>query len=291
MEIDNFDLIRSHLDFVDTKLDRYVVHILRRPKDLTPEYKNALGANESQRLIKTYYVDSVKYLDRKREAIKELCRANNARAYIIVQPKDNFECLLNLGQKILKTIQNKNYSVKPEHLIRQAYCECHKSRKKQWILDLDRNEMVETWVQNNYGGKVLCRREWTVSKVVELVKEELREIEKHNAKKKKKSKEKNCANSGKKLEDEVYVVPTKNGWHIVTPPFNLESARSKCGLLYEGVQKRTVDLKEYTLKPGDFGYAGSPGLDTKYREEKKDVVGWLHKDGMTILWMATEDDK
>jgi len=145
--------------------------------------------------------------------------------------------------------------------------------------------MAEIWVQVNYGGKVLCRREWTVDKVVELVKEELREIEKYNAKKKKKkSKEKSCTNSGKKLEDEVYVVQTKNGWHVVTPPFNLESARSKCSLLYEGVQKRTVDLKEYTLKPGDFGYVGSPGLDTKYREEKKDIVGWLHKDGMTLLF-------
>ena len=47
MEIDNFDIVRSHLDFIDTKLDRYVVHILRRPKDISPEMKNALGANES----------------------------------------------------------------------------------------------------------------------------------------------------------------------------------------------------------------------------------------------------
>ena len=141
MTIDNFDIIRKHLDFIDTKLDRYVVHILRRPKDISPEMKNALGANESQRLIKTYYIDSLEYFDKKREAIKELCRANNARAYIIVQPKDNFECLLNLGKKIFDTIQNKNYSVKPEHLIRQAYCEWHKSRKKVWILDLDDEEI------------------------------------------------------------------------------------------------------------------------------------------------------
>lgn len=35
MEIDNFDIIREHLDFIDTKLDRYVVHILRRPKDIS----------------------------------------------------------------------------------------------------------------------------------------------------------------------------------------------------------------------------------------------------------------
>ena len=133
MTIDNFNIIREHLDFIDSKLDRYVIHILRRPKDLTQDMKNTFGSNESQRLIKTYYVDSIEYFDRKIPAIKELCIANNARAYIIVQPKDNFECLLNLGKKILDTIQNRNYSVKPEHLLRQAFCETHKTRKKLWI--------------------------------------------------------------------------------------------------------------------------------------------------------------
>ena len=71
MEIDNFDIIREHLDFVDSKLDRYIVHILRRPKDISPKMKNELGANEAQRLIKTYYIDSIEYFDRKIPAIKE----------------------------------------------------------------------------------------------------------------------------------------------------------------------------------------------------------------------------
>ena len=267
MTIDNFDIIRKHLDFIDTKLDRYVVHILRRPKDISPEMKNALGANESQRLIKTYYIDSLEYFDKKREAIKELCRANNARAYIIVQPKDNFECLLNLGEKIFETIRNKNYSVKPEHLIRQAFCEWHKTRKKQWILDLDRDAMVETWVQQNFGGCVLCKREWTLEKVQELVKKHLKLVG--------------------KSEDEMYTVPTKNGWHVITSPFNLQAAYKECSLLYEGVQNRTVSLEKCTLYPGDKGYTGNIGLDTKYKTEDKKIVGWLHKDGMTILYMES----
>lgn len=264
MVIDNFDIIRSHLDFIDTKLDRYVVHILRRPKDISPEMKNALGANESQRLIKTYYIDSLEYFDRKREAIKELCRANNARAYIIVQPKDNFECLLNLGQKILETIQNKNYSVKPEHLIRQAYCEWHKTRKKQWILDLDRDEMIESWTQMNFGGKYICKREWTLEKVQELVKKHLK--------------------LAGKSEDEMYTVKTKHGWHIITSPFNLAEAQKECSLLFEGRRKQPVKIEEYQLNPGDKGYAGSPGLDHKYKTIEKEITGWLHKDGMTLLF-------
>ena len=219
MVIDNFDIIRSHLDFIDTKLDRYVIHILRRPKDLTQDMKNVLGSNEAQRLIKTYYVDSIEYFDRKREAIKELCQANHARAYIIVQPKDNFECLLNLGEKIFETIRNKNYSVKPEHLIRQAFCEWHKTRKKQWILDLDEDDPD-------------AMQGWTLDSVVALVKEQLVAIGKN--------------------PDEMYLTTTKHGHHVITSPFNLQEACKKCNMMYEG------------LKDGR--------------------TGWLHKDGMTVLW-------
>ena len=219
MEIDNFDIIRSHLDFIDNKLDRYIIHILRRPKDLSSNMKNLLGANEAQRLIKTYYVDSIEYFDRKREAIKELCRANYARAYIIVQPKDNFECLMNLGMKIFETIKNKNYSVKPEHLIRQAFCEWHKTRKKQWVIDLDEDS------PNDMQG-------WTLDSVCNLVEEQLKAI----------GKDSSC----------MYVTQTKHGHHIITSPFNLVEAYKKCDMLFEG-----------------------------YKNGK---TGWLHKDGMTLLW-------
>lgn len=253
MTIDNFDIIRSHLDFIDTKLDRYVVHILRRPKDLSKELKNTLGANESQRLIKTYYIDSLEYFDKKKEAIKELCRANNARAYVIVQPKDNFECLLNLGEKILETIRNKNYSVKPEHLIRQAYCEWHKTRKKQWILDLDNDEMTEYFIDKNghpNGSKV-----WIKEEVMKIVQDELAACGKDPAL--------------------AYYVPTRNGVHIITPPFNLMSANKKCGMMFEGCKKVPIELN-WT------------GLDT-YDIKHKQITGWLHKDGMTVLYMETKD--
>lgn len=277
MTIDNFDIIREHLDFIDTKLDRYVVHILRRPKDLTPDMKNILGANESQRLIKTYYIDSLEYFDRKREAIKELCRANNARAYIIVQPKDNFECLLNLGEKIFETIRNKNYSVKPEHLIRQAFCEWHKTRKKQWILDLDQDEM--------HG--------WAKDQVKELV-------------------AKNLAAIGKS-QDEMYEVPTKHGIHIITSPFNLSEAQKECPMLFEGVKKgncvrdildellltslkqdATEDWNSHKLTPFnmqtwiDNKFSGDHAFMVKKKVECKmhDITGWLHKDGMTLLFCA-----
>ena len=232
MTIDNFDIIKKHLDF-KSPLDRYIVHILRRPKDCE-ELSNQLGSNEAQRLIRTYYIDSLEYFESKIPAMKELCHSCNARAYIIPQVKDNFECLLNLGKKIFDTIQNKNYSVKPEHLIRQAYCEYHKSRKKVWILDLDDKEM--------YG--------WKLEQVVELVKKWLKEAG--------------------KSEDDMYVVPTKHGHHIITSPFNLQAANKECDMMFEGVKKFIRQDFSKIVGKGTDGY-----------EQR---TGWLHKDGMALLY-------
>lgn len=263
MEIDNFSIFRKHLDFVD-KTDRYIIHILRRPKDCK-EISNTWGSNECQRLLRTYYIDSLDYFDRKIDAIKELCTTNRARAYIIPQVRNNFECLLNLGEKILETIRNGNYSVKPEHLLRSAYCEYHRSRKKTWIIDLDSDNMKEYIEPVVFGGKVIDVIDWDVDGVLNIVKEELLSI-------------------GKK-EDDAFVVPTKSGYHIVTSPFNLQSASKKCNMLFEGEKNVAVSVDKYILNRGDKGYTGSIGLDTKYKTNYEKKNGWLHKDGMSLLYL------
>ena len=267
MKIDNFELFRKHLTF-ETKQDRYIVHVLRRPKDVK-QIGNTLGSNECQRLLRTYYIDSLEYFDKKVPAIKELCESNLARAYILPQVRNNEDCLMNLAMKVLETIRMKNYSAKPEHLLRSAYCENHQSRSKVWILDLDQDCMTEYKYRVNFGGSTLDKKEWTFDEVLELVQQSLVECGKDPL--------------------SAYPVKTKSGYHIVTPPFDLQKAVLKCGLMYEGAKKHIVSLEEYHLQPGDKGYAGSPGLDTKYRTEEKEIVGWLHKDGMSLLYMNLPD--
>lgn len=263
-EIDNFEIFGNHLEFKE-KTDRYIVHIMRRPKDLKnlPQMKD-VGANEHQRLLRTYYIDSVEYFDKKVPAMKELCRTNHARAYILPQVRNNYECLLSLGEKVLETIRLGNFSVKPEHLLRSAYCEYHKSRNKQWILDLDEDCMVEYRHTVNYGGQTLTTRKWTVEEVLELVRENL----------------KTCG----KDPSLAYVVRTKSGHHIVTSPFNKLKAAEACNLIYEGEKSFVTKCERYELHRGDPGYTGSIGLDTKYRIERTKLVGWLHEDGLSLLY-------
>lgn len=209
-----------------------------------------VGANEHQRLLRTYYVDSLEYFDRKIPAIKELCETNKARAYILPQVRNNFECLLSLGEKVLETIRMGNYSAKPEHLLRSAYCEYHKSRDKRWILDLDKDSMTEYKYKVNFGGSSFSVKEWTVDEVMALVRRNLEKCGKDPA--------------------QAYVVPTKSGCHIVTSPFDLQKAFSECNLMFEG-ERKDVCEKTWT----------GPG---EYELKRKQVVGWLHKDGMSLLY-------
>lgn len=209
-----------------------------------------VGANEHQRLLRTYYVDSLEYFDRKIPAIKELCETNKARAYILPQVRNNFECLLSLGEKVLETIRMGNYSAKPEHLLRSAYCEYHKSRDKRWILDLDRDSMTEYRYQVNFGGSSFSAKEWTVDEVLALVRRNLEKCGKDPA--------------------GAYVVPTKSGCHVVTSPFDLQKAFNECNLMFEG-ERKDVCEKIWT----------GPG---EYELKRKQVVGWLHKDGMSLLY-------
>ena len=143
-----------------------------------------------------------------------------------------------------------NFSAKPEHLLRSAYCEYHKSRDKKWILDLDRDSMTEYRYSPNYGGSSFYKKEWTPEEAMELVRESL----------------KKCG----KDPEQAYFVPTKSGCHIVTSPFDLQKAFEKCNLMCEG-ERKDVCEKVWT----------GPG---EYELRHKKTVGWLHKDGMSLLY-------
>lgn len=221
--VDNFDIIRAHLDF-KSEFDRYIVHILKRAKD---DQGVAYGSNETNRLIKTFYITSLEYFDKKIPVIKDLCDSNLARVYILPQVRSNEDCLKELLKIVVDNLSNP--SIKPDHLIRSAFCGFHGSRAKRWIIDYD--------YENSYG--------YDFDFIVNLIKENHIEI-------------------GNNPELDMFIVPTKNGKHIVTKPFNLEKCFKKCDMLYQGVKKIKI----------------AENIDTF-----KNVTGFLIKDGMTLLYI------
>lgn len=242
MEIDNFDIVKKHLTFID-QYDRYVINILRRQKDI----KSDLGSNESQRLLRTYYINDLDYLDRKIPAIKELCTTNNARAYILPQVRNNRDCLINLGKIVFENLDNP--TIKLDSIVRKAVCSLHHSRAKRWILDLDDDNMIE-YIDSKENIEII-KKNWKPERVLMFIKKSLADI---NAD-----------------PNDAYILKTKNGHCIVTPPFDLQKAFKKCNMMFQGGAKKKIGVL----------YTG-PG---EYEDVFNNVNGWLIKDGMALLYL------
>lgn len=192
MVIDNFDLIRSKLTF-ESQFDRYIIHIIKRAKD---DKGRLFGVNETNRMLKTFYITSTEYFDKKRPVIETLCKDNIARAYILPQVRNNSDCLRNLLKLTVNNLDNPTQ--KPDHLIRSAYCGYHGSRDAKWIIDIDSEFMP------------------FVNTIRDAIIKNLNEIG--------------------KSESDLYFVPTKNGCHIVTSPFNSQAVRQEIAVLFSGEQ-------------------------------------------------------
>lgn len=262
--IDNFDIVRDNLLKFNTKKDFYIVEAVCRPKkDGTSTLSGT--ANNHTRVIRIWTFYSVDDFLNKQDEIVNVCNANNARAYFLPQKRNTYVVLKNMMENVLKNLDSDKINF--NRMISSTLCGCHDvadSHDKRWVLDLDNDSMVERWIQVNFGGQVLAERVWTVDDGFNFVREQVAKDEKN--------------------PDDVYKIPTRNGWHIITPPFNLQKAQEQCRLMFEGEMEMPEKLEEYTLNPGDKGYAGSIGLDTRYRVYRKSVAGWVKKDGMTLLY-------
>lgn len=193
--IDNFNLIKEKVLQFKKPEDFFVVHVIKRAKDLKArgEY-NKGDSMESQRLIRSWYIDSYSYWDEKIPAIKELSEANNARAYILPTVRNRLTVNRVLLKKMVDMIDDTH--CRYDHLIRTAVCGCHTSTKPFWIVDLDKemasddktDEEKIKWLYS-WSNDIIC----DVSKLVERT---------------------------SRKPDEIFRVPTVNGLHIVTPPFD-----------------------------------------------------------------------
>lgn len=213
--IDNFDAIREHLKF-DNPGDIYVVHVMFRVKDLRndKEKQMYLSHEETQRLVRTYYVDSLSYLDKKIPAMKDLAINNKARVYFTMTCKNRITCNRIIAKKIIDEIDNPN--VRYDHLIRSAVCGCHISNYKWWTLDVDNDTMVQD-PEHSPGCEVYLMdiKDRVITEMAKLVDE-------------------TKTRSG----SEIFEVPTKNGCHIMTPPFN----RSKMAFLGDNLKSDAMTL-------------------------------------------------
>jgi hypothetical protein len=128
--IDNIELIKPLLNFSEPG-DFYMLYIFIRKKD-QPEGER--DNHQSVRTIKTYCVDSIPYLEKRYDEIKQLCEMFKARAYIHVQKQNHRDVSLNMMVALAQKIQNGNH--KQQGLFDSVVGQI-KTYEKNWVVDID----------------------------------------------------------------------------------------------------------------------------------------------------------
>lgn len=136
MTIDNFNLIKSLMDFEES--DNLFMHlqILRRGKD----HPDLPAANK---LIKARLVRSKEHLDSLKDEVVFLCEHYKARAYISCAPKS----IAKLNTLILRKLADNLYTgnvINPWHVFNSA-CGELQGVEKRWVVDIDSNDENEVF--------------------------------------------------------------------------------------------------------------------------------------------------
>jgi hypothetical protein len=128
--IDNLDLIKPLLNYSEPG-DFYMLYVLKRKKD-QPEGER--DNHQSVRTIKSYCIESIEYLEKRYEEIKQLCEIFGARAYIHVQKQNHRDVSLNMMVTLAQRIQDGNH--KQQGLFDSVVGQI-KTQEKRWIVDID----------------------------------------------------------------------------------------------------------------------------------------------------------
>ena len=190
--IDNIELIKPLLNFSDPE-DFYMLYVLKRKKD-QPEGER--DNHQSVRTIKTYCIESVEYLEKRYDEIKQLCEMFKARAYIHVQKQNHKDVSLNMLATLAERIRD---GVNKQQGLFDSVVGQIKTYEKRWVVDVDIKDL-------------------------EFTEELIKFIN-------------GLRPEGSKCE---VVIPTKNGYHLITKRFDVKTFSEK----YPGID---IQRKNPTL--------------------------------------------
>lgn len=142
--------------------------------------KEHLELGNNSRLIKCYYIFSTEQLDKRKEEMIKLAEVFNARLYIHLNKRNTRRIGFEMMQDLAKRLMDG--TIESLHHIYDSTCgKHHQDKNKKWIVDLDGVNIKDPMIDQF---------------VLDLEK-----IEPFGDK---------C----------IEVIPTKNGVHLITKPFN-----------------------------------------------------------------------
>ena len=153
MLIDNFDIIKEHLNFDDTNSSLsnsdkyfYFVQIVRRSKD-NPEMNRYLKP------IKSYYIFSKEELDRKKQEIIDICNLYNARCYMDFN-RLSLRDVIEKNDKIIKEYQKRG-GIWLKKIIRSFDTACvalgtSNANNEFYLVDIDEPNKLDEITNNQF---------------------------------------------------------------------------------------------------------------------------------------------
>lgn len=141
------------------------------------------GRNNNARCVKTYYVSSIDYLEEKKQEMIALGQLHNARVCINLNRRSFEKIAYQLIIKVTGQIMSKDFKS-----VRRAYesvcgAYSHEPHKK-WIVDIDTKD--ESYIKE-------------VKELIDL-----------------------SRSMCQMKEEPIIEIPTKNGVHVITAPFNVK---------------------------------------------------------------------
>jgi len=186
--INNFDQIKKLLSF-NSDDEFYFVQILQRKKD---NPGNVNGSNNSSRLIKAYYIDSLEKLNKQQDEMIQLANLFNARVGINLNKRSYYKTAFNTLQTMANQMHNKEF----KYLYRtwNTACGVHNGvDDKIWLLDVDHitDQALLAMFDNPEG-----RREYVLKEFI--------------------NSSQPITNTNKVLAK----IPSKSGYHLITSGFD-----------------------------------------------------------------------
>lgn len=187
MKTNNFDILKDFMDFSDPN-KFYLALVVQRKKD-NPEL------DRSERIIKNYMIPSREKLEYVRDEMETLCQVFNARVYLYINRR-SFKNTQKAMAKVLidqicaESVSNLN------HLF-DSCAAAHGCGDKLWIIDVDLPKRPYVCGSDSYM-RLESEVKMKLFDELERLKPELPDGERRVQ----------------------LVLPTKNGFHMVTRPFD-----------------------------------------------------------------------
>ena len=161
-----------------------------------------------ERVLRTAYVTSLEKLDKLWDDLITLATQNNARVYINLNVKSMKKTSMLAMKEFAGRVMDDNFKG-AYHIFDSAAGQCGATREKKWIVDLDEKD-----------AKILFHT------YVEIVTDFIN----------------NCKPEGNK---DLETIPTLNGVHLITNPFNINEFREKQGFYCPDIHKNNPTLLYY----------------------------------------------